>query len=182
MPIPTFQTAQLFLRPFTLDDAPVVQRLAGAPEVASTTLNIPHPYESGMAEAWIESHEAAWDANERVTLAMTTEGDEVVGAVTLHLNSKHRRAELGYWVGLPYWGRGYATEASEALLGFGFDVLGLNRIQAHHITRNPASGRVMQKLGMEFEGIIRQHVFARGKFEDVALYAILGSDRPQPSG
>ena len=177
MPIPTLQTAQLLLRPFTLDDAPVVQRLAGAREVASTTLNVPHPYEDGMAEAWIGSHEAAWDANERVTLAMTSEGDGVVGAVSLHLNAKHRRGELGYWVGLPYWSRGYATEASAALLGLGFDVLGLNRIQAHHITRNPASGRVMQKLGMEFEGISRQHILTRGEFEDIALYAILSSDR-----
>ncbi len=181
MPIPTLQTAQLRLRPFTLDDAPVVQRLAGAPEVASTTLNIPHPYEDGMAEDWIRSHEAAWNAKQRVTLAMTSEGDGVVGAISLHLNPTHRRGELGYWVGLQYWNRGYATEASAALLGLGFDVLGLNRIQAQHITRNPASGRVLQKLGMELEGIRRQHFLTRGEFEDVAVYAILSSDRPTPS-
>ena len=88
--------------------------------------------------------------------------------------------EIGYWVGLPYWNRGYATEASAALLDFGFDVLGLNRILARHITRNPASGRVMQKVGMEFEGISRQHFLARGQFEDVACYAILSSDGPRP--
>ncbi len=180
MPIPTLQTAQLRLRPFTLDDAPVVQRLAGAPEVASTTLNIPHPYEDGMAEDWIRSHEAAWNAKQRVTLAMTSEGDGVVGAISLHLNSTHRRGELGYWVGLQYWNRGYATEASTALLDLGFDVLGLNRIQAQHITRNPASGRVLQKVGMELEGIRRQHFLTRGEFEDVAVYAILSSDRATP--
>ena len=181
MPIPTLQTAQLRLRPFTLDDAPVVQRLAGAHEVASTTLNIPHPYEDGMAEEWISCHEAAWEAKKLLALAMTSEADEVVGAISLKLNPTHRRGELGYWVGLPYWNRGYATEASAALLGLGFDVLGLNRIQAQHITRNPASGRVMQKVGMEFEGIRRQHFLARGEFEDVAVYAILCSDRPRPS-
>ena len=180
MPIPTLQTDRLLLRPFHLDDAPVVQRLAGVQEVASTTLNVPHPYEDGMAEAWIGSHEAAWDAHGHVALAMTSEDDGVVGTISLHITPKHRRGELGYWVGLPYWNRGYATEASAALLDLGFDVLGLNRIQAHHLTRNPASGRVMQKLGMEFEGIIRQLVLSRGEFEDVALYAILSSDRPQP--
>ena len=181
MSIPTLQTAQLQLRPFTLDDAPIVQRLAGAHEVASTTLNIPHPYEDGMAEEWISSHEAAWEAKKLLALAMTSEADVVVGAISLKLNSTHRRGELGYWVGLPYWNRGYATEASAALLGLGFDVLGLNRIQAQHIMRNPASGRVMQKVGMEFEGISRQHFLARGEFEDVAVYAILCSDRPRPS-
>ncbi len=179
MAFPTLQTAQLWLRPFTLDDAPIVQRLAGAHEVASTTLNIPHPYEDGMAEDWIGSHEPAWEAKKRVVLAMTTEGDGVVGTVTLHINSRHRRGELGYWIGLPYWNRGYATEASAALLGLGFDVLDLNRIQARHITRNPASGRVMQKLGMEFEGISRQHMLTRGEFEDIAVYAILSSDPPR---
>jgi RimJ/RimL family protein N-acetyltransferase len=178
MPIPTLQTAHLVLRPFTADDAPAVQRLAGAHEVASTTLTIPHPYEDGMAEEWIETHEAAWEAKKRVALAMTAQGDGVVGCISLHLDSKHQRGELGYWVGLPYWGRGYATEAAAAVLGLGFDVLGLNRIQAHHMTRNAGSGRVMQKIGMEFEGIFRQLVLARGEFEDVAVYAILSSDYP----
>ena len=59
-----------------------------------------------------------------------------------------RRAELGYWIGVPWWNRGYATEAGRALLDFGFGTLGLHRIMAHHMMRNPASGRVMQKLGM----------------------------------
>ena len=72
---------------------------------------------------------------------------------------------------------GYATEASEALVRFGFDEMGVNRIQARHMVRNPASGRVMQKLGMEFEGILRGYSFNRGQFEDIAVYSILASDR-----
>ena len=90
MPIPTLQTAQLLLRPFTLEDAPIVQQLAGAHEVASTTLNIPHPYEDGMAEDWISTHQAGWDTEESVTLAMTSEGDGVVGAITPPFSSCRR--------------------------------------------------------------------------------------------
>jgi len=181
MSIPTLRTPRLVLRPFTLDDAPVVQHLAGAYEVASTTLNMPHPYEDGMAEAWIKTHEAACDAGEGVVLAMTSKDDGVIGALGLSLTPAHRRGELGYWIGRPYWNRGYATEAGKALLGWAFDALELNRIQAQHFTRNPASGRVVHKIGMEFEGIRRQHFLRFGEFEDVTVYAILRSDRPRSS-
>ena len=158
MAIPTLKTKRLVLRPFTSADAQAVQRLAGAPEVALTTQNIPHPYEDGMAEDWIASHAENWAGKKSLTVAMDNETDGMVGAIGLHLNAVHQRGELGYWVGLPFWNRGYATEASAALLMFGFDELGLNRIQARHITRNPASGRVMQKLGMTFEGVHRQQI------------------------
>jgi ribosomal-protein-alanine N-acetyltransferase len=176
MPIPVLQTRRLLLRPFEVGDAPVVQRLAGAPEVALMTQNIPHPYEDGMAEAWIASHGPAWEEGRLLALAITSAGDGLVGTVSLRVTPAHRRGELGYWVGLPFWNRGYATEASAGLVDFGFRELALNRIQARHLPRNPASGRVMEKLGMRFEGIQRQYLLVRGAFEDLAMYAVLRSD------
>ena len=177
MSIPTLRTQRLVLRPFSPSDAPAVQRLAGDREVASTTLTIPHPYEDGMAEAWIEGRASAWAEKKALTLAVTTEADGLVGAMGLHLELEHLRAELGYWIGVPFWNRGYATEAAEAVMKFGFEELGLNRIEAEHFTRNPASGRVMEKLGMTPEGVRRQHVLKDDELEDLVLYAILGSDR-----
>ena len=141
-----------------------------------TTQTIPHPYEDGMAEEWIASHGPGWEAGKFLTL-ITSERDGLVGAVSLHNNAAHRRGELGFWVGLPFWNRGYATEASGALLDFGFNELDLNRIQARHMTRNPSSGRVMEKLGMKPEGIQRQDTLLRGTFEDIAMHAILRSER-----
>jgi RimJ/RimL family protein N-acetyltransferase len=175
--LPEFTTPRLVLRPYALTDAAVVQRLAGVPEVALTTKSIPHPYEDGMAEEWISTHQSSWEKRESLTLAITHEPDGVVGTVSLHLNFVHQRGELGYWVGFPHWSRGYATEASAALLDYGFVELGLHRIQARHMTRNRASGRVMQKLGMTFEGVHRHHMFVRGQHEDIAMYAMLRSDR-----
>jgi RimJ/RimL family protein N-acetyltransferase/uncharacterized protein YciI len=172
---PTLRTARLVLRPFTPADAPSVQRLAGAYEVADTTTNIPHPYADGMAEAWIESHAPAFARREMIALAIT--GDEgLLGAVSLRLEVAHARAELGYWVGVPYWGRGIASEAAAALTAFGFDHLGLNRIFATHFSRNPASGRVMQKVGMVHEGLQRQHLRKAGRLEDLVRYSILRED------
>ncbi len=122
---------------------------------------------------WIEGHAAAWESEEILSLAVTTASDGVVGAVGLHLVPRHMRAELGYWIGVPYWNRGFATEAAAAMLGFGFAELGLHRIVARHFPRNPASGRVLQKLGMIREGTQRDHVVRWDQLEDLECYAIL---------
>lgn len=182
MSLPTITTRRLVLRPFTLEDASTVQHLAGAYEVAAKTLNIPHPYPTGAAEEWIASHAPTWEAKTHLTLATTLRTEEqafqaIIGAVGLSLYLEHRRAELGYWLGLSYWNQGYTTEAAGALVNFGFDTLALNRIEAGHYPGNPASGRVMQKLGMQQEGILRKHTLRFDKFEDRVVYGLLASDR-----
>ena len=171
---PTLRTERLVLRAFKLSDAPDVQRMAGAIEIASPTINIPHPYEDGMAELWISSHRGASERGELVPLAVTLSVDgTLVGAISLTLHQNHERAELGFWIGVPYWGQGYCTEAARAMMSYGFDVLGLHRIHSSHFARNPASGRVMQKLGMTREGCLRHHVKKWGAFEDVVVYGLL---------
>lgn len=93
----------------------------------------------------------------------------------LILDSENNCAELGYWIGKPYWGRGYCTEAARAIVRYGFDDLHLHRIHSSHFASNPASGRVMQKIGMTREGCLRQHIRKWGQWEDVVLYGILRS-------
>ena len=173
---PTLSTTRLVLRPFTVEDAPVVQTLAGDFAVADTTLSVPHPYLDGMAEEWIAKHSPAWDEGSLAAFAITWPAGGLVGAVSLTLALPHRRGELGYWVGRPFWNRGLATEAGRAIIEFGFTTLDLNRIQAMHLTRNPASGRVLQKLGMQLEGIHRQMYWKHGRAEDVARHALLRDD------
>ncbi|HEY9636577.1 MAG TPA: GNAT family N-acetyltransferase [Coleofasciculaceae cyanobacterium] len=174
---PTIQTQRLILRPFTFADAPDVQRLAGAHEIAATTLMIPHPYEDGMAEEWIKTHPAAFEEGTGVNFAIALrESGELCGAIGLGIDAENNNAELGYWIGKPYWGKGYCTEAARAVVEYGFEVIGLHRIQATHFSHNPASGRVMQKIGMSYEGCRRQHTWKWEKFEDIELYGILKSD------
>ena len=174
---PTLHTDRLTLRPFTLADAPDVQRLAGAWEVASPTLNIPHPYPDGAAEEWIATHQPRFEAGELVNFAITRRSDgQLLGAIGLHLNARHHHAEMGYWMGVPYWGQGYTTEAAGAVLRYAFETLKLNRVYATHLTRNPASGRVMQKMGMQFEGVMRGHVYHWDQYEDLAQYGITRAD------
>lgn len=174
---PELLTERLLLRPFTLADAKEVQRLAGDRDIAATTLAIPHPYEDGVAEEWIRSHKERFDRGEAVHFAIVRRHDlALVGAISLIINREHEHAELGYWIGKPYWNNGYCTEAAQAVIRYGFTVLDLNRIYARHFRRNPASGRVMEKIGMKYEGCLRQHVKKWGVFEDLQQYAILRSD------
>ncbi len=173
---PALHTERLVLRPFTLADAPDVQRLAGDRDVAATVGDIPHPYEDGLAEQWIAGHEEQFRKGDEVVFAITKNDDgHLIGAIGLHLKPGKAAfwAELGYWIGKPWWNRGYATEAAGAVLEYGFETLGLNRIQASHFGNNPASGRVMQKIGMTFEGCRRQYHHKWGSFEDSMDYGIL---------
>ena len=151
-----------------------MQQLAGEREIASTTSSIPHPYLAGVAELWISTHAAAFTERTGATFAVTQKKTGLLlGAMGFDVNLSNGWAEIGYWIGKPYWGHGYATEALRTLIPWAFEAFPLNRLQACHFTRNPASGRVMQKAGMTREGILRQRVKKWGQFEDIAVYAIL---------
>ncbi|MCP4633875.1 MAG: GNAT family N-acetyltransferase [candidate division Zixibacteria bacterium] len=174
---PILKTKRLVLRPFNLDDAPQVQKLAGDKEIARTTLLIPHPYKDSDAKEWIITHKPMLKEDKSVTYAVIlAETDDLIGAIGLTLSKKYEHAELGYWIGVPYWGKGFCTEAANGVLKYGFNELGLHRIFAHHMTSNPASGKVMDKIGMLYEGCCRQHVKRWDEYHDIKLYGILKSD------
>lgn len=171
---PVLQTERLTLRPLTLEDAPAIQVLVGAYEVALNTLSIPHPYPAGGAEAWIGTHRSSYDAGREITWGITARaGGAVLGVISLRPVVAHRHAEIGYWLGVPYWNQGYMTEAARAVVDYGFGDLDLLRIYATHFARNPASGRVMQKAGMTREGCLRQHVMRWDVPQDLVHYGIL---------
>lgn len=176
--LPRLVTERLVLCAFDLADAPTVERLAGAREVADATLNVPHPYPPGAAVEWISTHPADWEQGERLTLAirLRESPEDLIGATSLSISATHRHGELGYWIGATFWGMGYATEAARVFIAYAFTELGLHRIQARHFQRNPASGRVMQKLGMQLEGVHRDAYLRWGRFEDTALYGVLAPE------
>ncbi len=171
------KTDRLLLRPFQLSDAVDVQRLAGDFEIADTTLFIPHPYNNGVAEEWIKSHEEKFRSGKEIIFAIVLQDTKkLIGSIGLVINKEHENAELGYWIGKAFWNRGYATEAADAIMRFGFYEMKLERIHAHYLSRNPASGKVMEKIGMQHEGKLRNHMKKWGKFEDIEIYGILKSE------
>jgi ribosomal-protein-alanine N-acetyltransferase len=172
------ETERLVLRGFTESDAPTVARLAGRREIADTTISVPHPCTEKTAREWIASHTSPSGASKQRVFAITIKVDgQLIGSVGFReINPEHNHAEMGCWIGVEWWGQGYATEATRALLQFGFERLNLNRIYAHHMVRNPTSGRVLEKIGMKREGLLRQCVRKWGVFEDVVLLAIVRED------
>jgi RimJ/RimL family protein N-acetyltransferase len=169
-------TPRLILRAYTLDDAPALQRLVGAREVALNTLRIPHPYPDGEAERWISTHQQARERGDYAFAVVLRDSGELIGTIGLHGQNDHNHAEIGYWIGVPYWGHGYATEAAAAVVRFGFETLGLHRIYAMHFSRNPSSGRVLQKIGMRHEGTMRQHLKKWDEYVDLECYGMLRAD------
>lgn len=171
---PTLRTQRLLLRPFAIADAPRVQLLAGTREVYATTLNVPHPYVDGLAEQWIASHEMQFYSEKSVTFAVTlAEGGELVGAIGLRTQPQHQRAELGYWVGVPYWNKGSCTEAAVAVIRYGFDDLSLHKITSRHMVGNHASERVMVKAGMRKEGELTDEIYKDGAFRTLGVYGLV---------
>ena len=150
--LPTLETARLKLRPYSEADIAELVPLIGARKVAATTLRIAHPYTEQDARAFL----ALAQEPGKIWLATTLRSDgRQIGGVGLRVEDPHQHAELGYWLGVPYWRQGYATEAACEMLRYGFVELGLHRIFASHFRHNPASGRILVKLGMRYEGAIR---------------------------
>ncbi len=175
---PRIVTDRLVLRPLRKADAPALARAISDRRVIATTLAIPFPYTLKDADEWIARQAEGLRTGKMVNFAVTlrTDGTLIGGIGFSSVSSAHRRAEIGYWIASRFWNQGYCTEAGRAALGYAFRVLKLQRVYATHFPRNPASGRVMQKVGMKREGFLRRHVCRRGRYEDLVSYAILASE------
>ena len=171
------RTPHLLLRSFERGDIPAIVRLAGAREIAATTANIPHPYVEADAHNFLTHTDDEFRAGRLVCFAVTiSPPGELCGAIALVITPAQERAELGYWIGLPYWGQGFATEAASAVMAYGFEPLQLHRIHASHFAGNTASQRVLEKIGMRHEGHSREHVRKWNRFIDVENYGLLASE------
>jgi RimJ/RimL family protein N-acetyltransferase len=146
-------TDRLILRPMRMGDAEAITHWVSDRRVAEMTTLIPHPYALADANEWLERL-VTYDENHihQVFAITLGESGELIGCIGLHRSETAPWAEFGYWLGVPFWGRGYATEALSEILRFGFEDIGLRRIEACHFAHNPASGRVMQKAGLHYEG------------------------------
>ncbi len=173
---PTLASARLRLRPYTEADIAELLPIIGTREVAATTLRIAHPYTEQDARGFL----ALTKDRDKLWLAITLrDTGRQIGGVGMRLDVQHRHGELGYWLGVPYWGKGYATEAGREMLRYGFEELQLHRIFASHFKHNSASGKILKKLGMRYEGCQRQHLRKWEEFVDSELYGILRDEWQQ---
>ncbi|MBT3334153.1 MAG: GNAT family N-acetyltransferase [Rhodospirillaceae bacterium] len=172
---PPLRSEQLVLRPLERTDAPKVAALAGDWEVARWTLDIPHPYDMTMARDFVAWAQDEFSSQRRIFLGMVARASgDLVGIISLTRNGTDE-GEIGYWVGRPYQGKGYAREAAAVAIKLGFEVMALRRVVAACMPDNEPSWRVMEHCGMTYVEAIQRWSIARRETFDLSLYAI---DRP----
>lgn len=174
--IKNIETERLFLRPYDLTDASMVQKLADDKAIAETTF-VPYPYTIEKVKEWINRHAEMIQNGDAYPFAVLLKNEnQLIGAMTIRVDQVHHKGELAYWVGKDYWGKGFATEMSKAVLAFGFHELNLHRIWAPVMKKNIASGKVMEKIGLSYEGTLKEDILKWGSYEDVHIYGLLRKD------
>jgi [ribosomal protein S5]-alanine N-acetyltransferase len=158
-----------YLDPPVPADAPAVAEHLQERQIYENTLRIPWPYGLADAQAWLADAEAG--AGAHGVLAIREPGGRMIGATGFHEVVPAHRAEVGYWLARPFWGRGLMTRVVAAMVRRAWDELGLVRLQAEVFAHNRASMRVLEKNGFVREGVLRKHVLKDGRFIDAVLYA-----------
>jgi RimJ/RimL family protein N-acetyltransferase len=180
---PTYpvQTRRLLLRPLRADDATAMHAYRGREDVCRFLLHPAQTYEQVAVRAG-NSRSELTDEGQVLSLAAVERGTGAfVGDVVLMYHSReHRAGEIGYVFHPEHAGNGYATEASAALLRFGFDQLGLHRVAGRLDARNTASARVLEKLGMRREAHFVENEFIKGEWTDEIVYAVLAAEWRDP--
>jgi [ribosomal protein S5]-alanine N-acetyltransferase len=176
--IPMLITRRLRLRAPAASDAAALLGILGDPEVTRFH-NMPTLATLGHAEDALARLAERYAARDTIRWAIEPiEGGDMIGTVgLLHFDFEHSRAEIGYEIGRPWWGRGLATEAAAAVVRYGFSVLGVHRIEAGILPGNDASVRVVQKLGFVEEGLRRDYLYAKGGFHTLRWFSLLETDR-----
>jgi len=160
------------------EDLPDIARLANDIGIAAMTNNLPHPYTMAHAQAWfdyVQSHDSEH-------VFKICGNGRLMGVIGLVHEKEHGRAELGYWLGKPYWNRGVMSAAVPMALAYAFEVLGVRRVFARCYAVNAASRRVLEKNGFLQEGCQRQHHECMGAIHDLICYGLLRDEYAASSG
>lgn len=170
---PVLETERLRLRPLEERDADQVQEYCSDIRVAEMTACIPHPYPEGCALEWIRSGGPEGEITFAIALKKS---DELIGVMGLHCAPEGLRAELGFWIAVPSWGKGYCTEAGREVVRYAFEETPLQRVWAGHFLGNDASGRVQEKIGLKREGFSPWGHCRLGELKDLVIYGLIRPD------
>ncbi|MGN7471248.1 GNAT family N-acetyltransferase [Brevibacillus sp. SAFN-007a] len=182
MQIHSLSTERLLLRPMQPADAPALFTFWSDPNV-SKHMNIEAMTRTKQAEDMISliNDLCAKDQACRWSIVLKDSGETIGSCGFNSFDFDHGRTEIGYELGYPYWGKGYATEAVRAVIGYGFFQLGLNRVEAKVEPENSGSIRVLRKLGFAEEGLLRQYEKSNGQFVDLLIFSLLRDEWTDPS-
>ncbi|MDR2221817.1 MAG: GNAT family N-acetyltransferase [Flavobacteriaceae bacterium] len=170
----TLQTERLILNQPHTDDISRLVEIMKNPIYNKNTTNIPFPYTEENGQFWVNlALEGVEQGDKYIFAIRLKDTPTIIGGIGLGIDKANNKAEMGYWLDEQYWNTGMVTEAAKALVQFGFDTLGLHKIFATHFTYNEASGRIMQKIGMQQEGVLKGHTLKEGVYLDHIVYSII---------
>lgn len=172
---PRIATRGFHFRPFLLADIQELVSLAGEHRVAATTIGIPHPYTAEFARMWICTHADSWEKGDALHWAVHGSMDERIrGYAGLSRVDRPRgQAELRFWVGSGVSRNRDACEWATAIIDFAFTQMAIRRVYALQLLRHQSTGRVLSRVGMQQEGLVRKRIHAEGVIEDLACWSIL---------
>ena len=175
--LPHLSTARLLLRALETDQAETLFTLVNGPNIDDNTANIPSPYTVQTAQDFIAAITEKYRTGEGLNLGMhVRDTGELIGMVSLRLTARHHSGHLGGWVAAHCRNQGYAAEAASAVMDFGFAELGLQRVGSQCFGRNKESARVMEKIGLRYEGCLREAFLKNGVYEDLLGFATVRGD------
>ena len=175
--LPHLSTARLLLRALEMDQAETLFHLANGPKIADNTASIPSPYTLEIAQDFIAGMPEKFRSAHLLSLGMhRRDNGELIGIVSLRIKPDHLYGHLGGWVAADVRNQGYAAEAARALMDYGFTELGLHRVGSQCFSRNKESARVMEKIGLRYEGCMRQAFLKNGVYEDLLGFATVRDD------
>lgn len=175
--IPTVETQRMVLRAYKREDTLDMFEYCKRPEVSAqmwwdvhASIDHTHQYMDSVLEGYYKGAPPLW-------VMVDKECNKVIGHIGFtSLDEENRRGEYGFVLSSDYWGKGFMVEAVKALLEYGFEGLKLERIQAYCYISNERSARVLEKVGMQYEGTLRRYVFVKGEFKDIKMFAMTAAD------
>lgn len=173
----TIETERLILRRFTIKDSGRLTYLFNDEDMVKYLISLPYPYTESHGRQWISHHNENFVQDKIYDFALVNKADDrVIGSISLTNNKDHKNGSVAYMIGKEYWNLGYATEALKAIISYAFNVKGYHKVYAEFIEGNDASGRVMEKSGMVFEGKKLDHIYKDGSFHTLFTYCIINDD------
>lgn len=175
--IPTLYTERLELSEVLLKDIPLITQYANNTRIAAMTLNIPYPYTEKDAHLWLNIAQKGAQSGRHLILALRHKATGAfMGGVDLVVTSRHNRAELAYWLGEPFWGQGFMTEAVSKMMEYAFEELQIQKVYAVCFDFNIGSSAVMQKAGLKYEGMMKDHMKKGDKYITTVQYGLTRDD------
>jgi len=172
-------SARIELNEMSLSDADEIQHILDEHEIYKNTLTIPSPLPANWAYNWIKMLNKKKEQGNLISFSIRSKSDgKIIGVASLvDISLDHERAELAYMIGSSFRRKGYATEAANMIIDYGFNNLHLSRIYAFHLGYNSSSGALLRKLGFKHEGCMINHIKKDGVFMNSEIFGILKDNK-----